>query len=177
VRVFSAIALPAVVRDHLAGALAMTGGTTGAPWDPVENWHITLGFYGEVPAARVEEISDAVAAVAARTPPFSLALAGAGTFRQDVCWIGVADPDRVLPGLAAAVRADFATSDQHAHNRFHVTISRSGRRAGLAGALAALAVYRGPTWTVDRLVVYRSDLGEGTAGHPLYTVLSEHPLG
>jgi len=184
VRVFSAIPLPEPVRDHLAGALAMVDHAnpavstpSSARWDPAANWHVTLGFYGDRPAQAVDDLIGGLASAARLTDRFELSLAGAGTFRQDVCWIGVADPARALPGLAERLREGYATPNQHAHNRFHVTIARAGRRSGLASAMAALSVYRGPAWTVDQIVLYRSDLGAGPGGHPLYTALAAYGLG
>jgi len=140
------------------------------------NWHVTLGFFGEQPESVVEELSADLRAAASGTPPFDLGLAGAGVFRHDVCWIGLSDPGGVLNPLAERVRATFATPHQHAQNRFHVTISRSGRNAALANTMAALSVYRGPMWTVPEITLFRSDLGEGPGGHSLYTPLATVPL-
>ena len=151
--------------------------TARDPWGPSENWHITLAFYGEQPAGRAAELTQLLQQVAAGVPPFRLNLAGAGVFRQDVCWIGVHDPAGRLPALADAVRGPYATADQHAQRRFHVTVSRNGRRDALGAQMAALTIYQGPAWTVDRLTLYRSDLGDGPGGHPLYTPLCDAPLG
>ncbi len=171
-RLFAAIALPPPVADHLAHALAMVAPTSRAarnPWLPSLNWHITLGFYGNQPEDIVPELTGHLARIAAQTAPFGLALAGAGVFRHDVCWIGLSDPAGALGALAEGVRGPYAVTDQHARNRFHVTVSRSGRSAGLGPAMMALSVYRGPEWQVGRIGLYRSELGEGIGGHPLYT--------
>ncbi|MDR0283532.1 MAG: RNA 2',3'-cyclic phosphodiesterase [Propionibacteriaceae bacterium] len=178
-RLFAGIALPAAQRDHLASALEMVRPPAHAarnPWEPSANWHVTLGFYGEQPDGMMDELADNLRLAAARTAPFTLALAGAGLFRHDVGWIGVTDPARALGPLAERVRGTYATLYQSTQNRFHVTVTRAGRQAGLAPTLAALAVYRGPEWTVGEITLFRSDLHEGIGGHPRYTVLATAQL-
>ena len=179
VRVFAAIGLPEDVRDHLAGALEMVAPpyTSRHPWSPSLNWHITMAFYGERPASVVEELTDGLQAAARRTAPFELALAGAGVFRHEVCWVGVSDQLDALGRLASQLRQSYATADQHTQNRFHVTVARAGRRTGWDRAMAALSVYRGPAWTVDAVTLYQSELGAGPEGHPRYTPLAEARLG
>ena len=178
-RVFVGIDLPQNVRDHLASALSMSFGPRAGrnPWIPSMNWHVTLGFFGEQPEGIVDDLTQNLAETARQTPPFDLNLSGAGTFRHDVCWIGVNDPANALGPLADKVRQTYATAHQHAQNRFHVTVSRSGRQSNLAHTMRALSVYQGPTWTVRDLVLYQSLLGEGPGGHPLYTPVSTMNLG
>ena len=147
------------------------------PWIPSMNWHVTLGFFGEQPEGATEELAEVLGAAARGTPSFELSLAGAGTFRHDVCWIGVSDPAGALGPLAEKVRGTRAVQDQHARNRFHVTVSRSGRQAGLGNIMAALSIYHGPAWTVHEISLFRSDLGGGVGGHPLYTPLATAQLG
>jgi len=141
------------------------------------NWHVTLSFYGEQPEGVIDELTSEVEHAARETQPFDLGLSGAGTFRHDVCWIGVSDPSNSLGPLADKVRQTYATGSQHSQNRFHVTISRTGRQANLAHTMRALSVYQGPMWTVTSITLYRSALGEGPAGHPLYTPVATIPLG
>jgi len=103
----------------------------------------------------------------------------------------------------AAAEAGF-WPDSNAGGRPHVTLARAsvhrgeqhrrgnrrgGRRggfeldgtdAGLANLEAwarALAIYRGPMWSVDTVSVVRSELGKGPGSSPLYSVLSALPLG
>ena len=178
-RVFAGIDLPQEVRDHLAGALAMVAPPGGGrnPWIPAMNWHITLGFFGEQPEAMVEELGRNLPGEIGRTRPFEISLAGAGVFRHNVCWVGVSDPCGQLGPLAEKVRQGYATDGQNTQNRFHVTISRAGRQADLKDLIAALSVYRSPVWTVQEVIIFRSNLGEGPAGHSLYTPLLRIPLG
>ncbi|MDR2895182.1 MAG: 2'-5' RNA ligase family protein [Propionibacteriaceae bacterium] len=131
-RVFAAIALSDAVRDHLARALSLAEptGVTRSPWIPSVNWHITLAFYGYHADDMTDELLEHLGAAAAQTDPFPVALAGAGVFHQDTCWVGVVDSTEALPTLAEASRGAYAGPPQHAINRFHVTVARAGRRSG-----------------------------------------------
>ena len=42
--------------------------------------------------------------------------------------------------------------------------------------VGALAVYEGPEWTVDALLLIASRPGEGRGGGPLYTAVAAFPL-
>jgi len=169
-RLFAAIRPPEAVLDHLTGALDALDRPRQQhnPWQPRANWHITLAFYGEVPAGLAPDIVQRLEAVARTAEPFRLRLAGAGIFNRDTCWVGVADPADVLAGLAERLRADLIQAGQHASHRFHLTLSRSGRRADLTPLMRALAVYSGPEWLADQIRLYNSDLGQGIGGDPRY---------
>ena len=180
VRLFAGIPLPQNVRDHVARALDMVHPAQRAarnPWIPSVNWHITLAFYGEQPEGMVDQLVENIQAAARETAPFELGLAGAGVFHQEVCWIGLSDSAEVLGPLAQKVRGSYTSGDQHTKNRFHLTVSRAGRHGGLADAMSALSVYRGPVWTADHICLFHSTLGQGVGGHPLYKVLARVPLG
>ncbi|MFM7689567.1 MAG: RNA 2',3'-cyclic phosphodiesterase, partial [Alphaproteobacteria bacterium] len=86
-RLFVALALPASLRAEIAG---LAGGIPGARWVPPENYHLTLRFIGEIEPWRAQEVDDALAAIRAR--PFTLQLAGVGTFekagRIQSLWVG-----------------------------------------------------------------------------------------
>ena len=178
-RLFVAIDLPPEVTDHLSRALEMVTPperTARSPWIPTENWHITLAFYGEQPDGALDEIRGYLDQVGNANPDLKLSLAGAGIFHHDTCWIGVHDEEGVLAPLAKHARGDYSTPHQHAENRFHVTISRAGRKANLKSAMAALAVYRGPSWIAHSIYLYESVLGEGPSGHPRYICKKASPL-
>lgn len=87
-RLFVGLDLPWETRQHLA---LLCGGVPGARWVPVENFHLTLRFIGEVPAHRAEEIDQALAAL--RGKGFGLVLTGVGTFAKagqvTALWVGV----------------------------------------------------------------------------------------
>jgi RNA 2',3'-cyclic 3'-phosphodiesterase len=109
------------------------------------NLHVTLKFLGQTEAARVEPIAEAISTVAARTPPFELAVRGLGAFptpaRPRIVWVGL-EPAAPLAALAADLDATLGTLGIPRESRpfaAHVTLGRmrEGRRnAALADALA-----------------------------------------
>ncbi|NMR20573.1 RNA 2',3'-cyclic phosphodiesterase [Cellulomonas fimi] len=166
-------------------------------WAPAEDRHVTLAFYGEVSAGAGEELEDGLARVAAARRPFELRLRGAGVFDRRVFWIGCGGDTAALGDLTAACVALGADvtgrTDDRVRSRSHLTVARvraqsRRRRAGperrggprrgaarhddgpddVTSLARALAVYEGPTWTVDEITLIRSRPGEGRAGGPAY---------
>jgi 2'-5' RNA ligase len=137
-------------------------------WVPPEQWHLTLAFYGEVNESRLDPLQDALERAAARTRPFGVRLAGAGTFpRQSakarVLWVGLDGEVDALRRLAdrcggAGRRARIAMEDRAF--RPHLTLARSRREAVDAADLAVrLASYQSQWWTVSSLRLVHSTLG------------------
>ncbi|SDC31413.1 RNA 2',3'-cyclic phosphodiesterase [Actinokineospora iranica] len=165
-RLFTALPLPDAAADHLAGQLADRLPTTpsGLRLIPREQWHITVGFYGEDdPNQRAARLHERVKNL--RAP--RLSLAGSGTF-SGVCWVGV---DTGGPALGALAEAADAAAGGHARYTPHLTVARCPKGSPLAEGMArALGDYRGPEWTAGELVLFRSELG--SAG-PVYTPVDQ----
>jgi 2'-5' RNA ligase len=184
-RVFAGLWPSPEVSEHLRSALvsavgvdpviAPGRGEDGVRWSAAECWHVTLAFYGDLGDGRVEDLAASLAQVAASADPFALHLTGAGVFAHRTLWTEVG-----------------ARQDERVRSRPHLTLgratpggpdrrrSRARRAAGPDPAdllVHALAVYRGPTWPVDELVLTASRPGEGRAGGPLYEHLGRWPLG
>src|ERR1043166_8238648 len=98
-RTFIAIEIPADLRaaviDHIKH-LRDKVPDVRASWSREDNLHLTLKFLGEVPVARIGDVSAAASAAARASGPFDLILAGPGVFptrgKPSVLWIGIADP-------------------------------------------------------------------------------------
>ncbi|MGA7147621.1 MAG: RNA 2',3'-cyclic phosphodiesterase, partial [Microbacterium sp.] len=60
--------------------------------------------------------------------------------------------------------------------RPHVTVARLRRPTEVTRWVRVLDGYSGPTWTVDRIALVASFLGEGSAKRPRYEVVEEFPL-
>ncbi|WP_431836951.1 RNA 2',3'-cyclic phosphodiesterase [Cellulomonas sp. Y8] len=204
-RVFAALWPTDEPRRHLASALRTAVGVDaehapgrspdGVRWTPAENWHVTLAFYGEVGEGRAELLAEHLAGVAADGRPFDLELAGAGVFAHRTLWAGVGGDVAAVQDLVAGCRdagdAVGARQDDRVRSRPHVTLGRvspqrgGNRRRDRASRapdpgdllVHALAVYRGPRWSVTELVLAESLPGEGRAGGPLYRPLGAWPLG
>jgi 2'-5' RNA ligase len=181
-RVFAAIVPPPTVLDQLELALGQVIGPRAGQWNPLvprASWHITLAFFGQVPAGHVPELASEFGQVVAGTEPFDLELAGAGSFAGRTAWIGVGGDNTALKALVSKVRALWpgpGDEDPGQSHRPHLTISRQALRSDLGDPLKALAIYRGPSWTVTTARLIESRLGEGVGGHARYVTLAEEPL-
>lgn len=202
---FAGFFLPRHVNDHLQMALESVSGAFpgssarhGRPalrWVSQEDRHLTLGFYGEVPAGAVEDLTTELETVAAATPAQSLRLRGAGVFTGRTLWAGVQEQgagehsngSSPLISLMRAVeqtgddyRRDAGRAQPRERRRAHVTLARTrDRRRGEAEArhrAEALAVYEGPSWTADTVHLVHSELGAGKSGAPRYSTIAELPL-
>ncbi|MDX6199027.1 MAG: 2,3-cyclic 3-phosphodiesterase [Actinomycetota bacterium] len=143
------------LREHLASV------RTSTP----DQWHVTLAFLGDVPAA--EPLYDGLTAAAAGHEPFSLRLAGSGRFGPRATWVGVAGDIARLHSLARHVqdvcRAEGVSLEDRPY-RPHLTVGGVDPRA--------LSSYEGPAWRVSQLELVHSVLGK----RALHTVLRAFPL-
>ena len=143
------------LREHLASA------RTSNP----EQWHVTLAFLGDVPTA--EPLYDGLRRAAAAHEPFSLRLAGSGTFGRRATWVGVGGDVVHLHALAkhvqAACRAAGVPLEERRY-RPHLTVGRVDPRA--------LSSYDGPDWPVRQVELVHSVLGQRV----VHTVLEAFPL-
>jgi 2'-5' RNA ligase len=104
---------------------------TGVSWVAPANLHLTLKFLGDVEEARMETISTALAAAAARAAAFEMVVRGLGAFpsatRPRVIWAGVAADPASLPSIARAVEEMLGAAGFPAEARpfaGHVTLGR-----------------------------------------------------
>ncbi|MCL1841975.1 MAG: RNA 2',3'-cyclic phosphodiesterase [Propionibacteriaceae bacterium] len=193
-RLFAAVIPPTACLDHLATALGMLGADLRPAWLPRDNWHLTTAFYGEVPDGLAAALAQDWPQRGRDLVPFEAALAGAGMFAHRTAWIGAQVDDAAWRRLTRALAPSVLGLDDREHqerNRPHLTIARAGaapRNAprgrpsptgadGVAAAVAALAVYRGPSWTVTEVGLFASALGRGEGGHPRYTRLATAHFG
>ncbi|ROS28258.1 RNA 2',3'-cyclic phosphodiesterase [Cellulomonas sp. PhB150] len=174
-----------------------SGLSSALRWSARETWHLTAAFYGDLPDGAAPGLTADLAALATGVQPYSLRLHGAGVFAHRTLWVGVGGDVTAQRQLTAACvdagEAAGAWPDQRARDRPHLTVARvrpgSGppRRRGSSSASApagrrgpgadedaaailvhALAVYDGPTWQVDELLLVESRPGAGRGGGPLY---------
>lgn len=99
-RLFAAVPLPEPARGEVAQLLGrLRQSPLPVRWVPDEGVHLTLKFFGEVVAERLEVIEEAVRFAATGTGALALRLAGLGAFpspaRPKVLWLGLESP----PGL------------------------------------------------------------------------------
>jgi len=188
-RLFAAIDPPPEVCEELhAWWEAASGELDAGEWRdvPPRNWHLTLAFFGEVAGDEVDDLAEALAECAARTPPLPLCGNGMGAFprlsRPRVFWAGIDDADASgrLRKLARCCRlAGHATVRKHGGQdspfRGHLTLARARSFAtGLAPELlAGMPPLPEFEWQATQFNLYSSILlPEG----PKYRVLEEFEL-
>jgi 2'-5' RNA ligase len=166
IRLFVALTLPADVRRRLA---ALCSGVSGARWQRLDQFHLTLRFIGEVDEATGREIAEALDQVA--ITPFPLAIAGVGSFgdrrRPQVLWAGVR-PEPELERLQGRIESTLQRAGLPAERRKyqpHVTLARL--RDGHAGRVAEFLTGNGgfalPPFIVQGFTLYSSFLSHSGA--------------
>ncbi|HVT21474.1 MAG TPA: RNA 2',3'-cyclic phosphodiesterase [Mycobacteriales bacterium] len=182
-RLFVAVDPPAAERVRLVDWLASANlETARLRLTPSDQWHLTLSFYGETPAAVVPELAERLARAAQRSPEMSLQLAGTGSFPADpararVLWVGVDGDTAALSRLAdrtSAAGRRAGLDIEVRRYRAHVTIARPRHGAiDLTDTLAALPPYTGQPWRATTIRLVRSHLGPPVR----HELLEEFPLG
>ena len=185
IRAFLAIDLPASLRPGLARVqdeLKKCG--ADVKWVPVGNVHLTLKFFGQIPEAKVLDITRAAGEIARWQPPFTLKVAGAGAFPSNknprVVWLGVHGDLDALAGFFRQLEAAFAGLGFPPEDRAfspHLTLGRVRSPAGrteLARCLATLPAAECAAFQVNEIILFRSNLSPQGA---TYLPLKVMPLG
>lgn len=187
IRCFVAASPDATTREQIGRAQArLAARLTGfdVRWTALEQVHVTLRFFGHIPAERVEAVTKALHEAASGFPPMTLAIENAGCFpswqRPQVIWFGLGGDEAVLERLQAAVERTTGALAQHSEARKfhpHLTIGRmktDGRRGRQAGeVLQSAAVGRIAEWPVNEIVLMQSQLSPSGSQ---YTGLAAIPL-
>jgi RNA 2',3'-cyclic 3'-phosphodiesterase len=176
-RVFAALELPPELQRQLAevqtGFRALMPGDC-VRWVRPEGIHLTLKFYGEVPAEQVSEIEAGLSRAAALADPIHVSIGGLGVFpnprRPQVIWTAVQGDLSPLQGLQAAVdREALALGFKPEARAFtpHLTLGRvraaikAPEQERLIQALAEARVPRLGAFYAGHLSLMRSELGAG----------------
>ena len=179
-RLFAAVVPPADVVAELEAQVGPLRDHV-LRWTTPDAWHLTLAFFGEVGDERLPDLGARLARAARRRSPMELGLVGAGRFDGRALWMGCAGDVAVLRDLARSLRAAGrrvgASADEERRFRPHVTLARSSRPLNLRPYVAALAGYKGRTWTARDVALVRSELGMGDHRRPRYQTVSTFGLG
>jgi 2'-5' RNA ligase len=157
-RLFVAVYPPGEVCWDLRRRL-IDAGPRGVRLTPVDRWHITLAFLGEVSEQRLAEVEQALDPVAVPKGT-ELRLRGGGRFgrgRSSALWAGV---DGELAELHADIRERLRAADLPCDDRPftpHLTVAY----ADDPRLRATLDAYVGPAWPLDGTALVRSVPGEG----------------
>jgi 2'-5' RNA ligase len=183
---FVAVVPPDEAVDHLDAFLDARRAAAPFRWAAREQLHLTLAFLADVPDRKLDDLVERLGRAATRRTGFEAVVAGGGSFpnvaRARVLWAGL-DLDehgqeelgRMATGArAAANRAGIAVDGQRF--RPHLTVARLGHPEDVTSWVRLLDAYRGPSWTVDRLTLVASYLGEGPRRRPRYELVDDFRL-
>ena len=155
-------------------------------WTLAEQLHVTLAFLPAVPDRALDDLVERLGRAGARRTPFEVRIAGGGAFpdaaRSKLLYAGLdltetarTELDRAATGArAAATRAGVEVDGQRF--RPHVTVARINRPTDTTRWVRLLDAYAGPMFTVDRIALVASHLGEGPRNRPRYEVVEELAL-
>ncbi|MDV9169740.1 RNA 2',3'-cyclic phosphodiesterase [Streptomyces sp. W16] len=181
-RLFAALLPPEDVLAQLGAVvdeLQVLPGADGLRWTSRRGWHFTLAFYGEVDEDVVPELSAGLARTARRTEPFGLTVRGGGQFGDGrALWAGVEGDVSALRQLAEHCE-EAAVAGEHRRYRAHLTVARSREATDVRPYLDRLDDFAGRPWTVDELVLVRSNLPRsGVSGEqPRYEAVGRWGFG
>lgn len=176
IRLFTAIALPPGIGE---GLLSRQHGIEGARWRPLEAFHITLRFIGEVPENVADDLDEALMKIEA--PAFDLTLAGVGHFGEGAdihaVWAGVEESAplrRLQKANESAARAAGLKPETRVYAP-HVTLAYLKRPAvpEVGAWIQSHNLLKSPSFHVDRFGLYSSwRTSEGSA----YRLERAYPL-
>jgi 2'-5' RNA ligase len=139
IRAFIAVPLPGSLLDELTSLqrrLKRCVPERSVRWVRPEGIHLTLKFLGDTPVDKLEQIEQALAAVARNAPSCVFTVGELGCFpnprRPRVVWVGVQEPTGRLAAVQDAVEEVMAPLGYKPEGRGfnpHLTLGRIGRRA------------------------------------------------
>ncbi|WP_420836044.1 RNA 2',3'-cyclic phosphodiesterase [Paenibacillus fonticola] len=143
-------------------------------WVHPADYHITLQFLGDTPAAQVKSIMDSLQEAAGKASPFRLSASGIGTFGQPsrprVLWSGVEGDISSLTHLhrlVTAANAKLGFVPEVRPYAPHITLARKySEDEKLGHPLDNKEFYFGD-WTNDTIMLYRTRVTES----PMYEVV------
>lgn len=185
IRTFIAFRLPDQIKNSLAEAqenLLESG--IRAKYIPTQNMHLTLKFIGDMDQRQIPEIGEIMAACTRDVPPTKLSCRGIGAFPNiklpRVVWAGLGGDTEILESLhnnLDRMLADLGLPRENRKFQGHLTLARlkggKGDAKKLEHAMAGLTGFETEPFTVDRLVLFQSELlPEG----PIYTEIFSAPM-
>lgn len=159
IRLFAALSLP---PDAGTALQPRQTGIDGARWRPLEAFHVTLRFFGEVREDVARDLDGELARIAVR--PFDIVLNGAGSFADGddihAVWAGVQDTPaltRLAEACERAARRAGLAPDKRRY-RPHVTLAylRRPDPAEVGAWIQANNLLQSPPIRIDRFGLYSS---------------------
>ena len=179
-RLFVAVTVPEGVKAKMVEAQAELRRVLpqrSVRWARREQFHLTLRFLGDVEAARLEALGEAIRAACRGFGALHLRAERVGFFPDlrypRVAWVGVQDQAEQLPRLQQTVEAateGFTTEEKEERFTGHITLARikgikrpEAEALGKAGAGMAGRLFG--QWTAYQIGLMRSELLPQGARH------------
>lgn len=184
-RLFLALPVPGHVRAEfrrLQQELRPFLPSRSVRWARADQFHLTLKFLGNVPAAHTGELIEAVREICATTPPIPLRAEGTGFFPNHraprVFWAGIAGEDHLLfdfqHRLETAARR-FSEKPETMAFAAHVTLARfqTVARPDVEKIISRARMFRDfGQWTADHVDLVRSTLSPFGATHAIFATFA-----
>ena len=179
-RLFIAVTIPEEIKAKMEEAQAELRRALperGVRWARREQFHLTLRFLGDVEAARVEALGEAIRAACRGFAALHLRAERVGFFPDlrypRVVWAGVQDHAEQLPRLQQSVDVatrDFTTEQKEERFAGHVTLARikgikRPEAEALGKAAAGMAERLFGQWSAHKVELMRSELLPQGAQH------------
>ena len=176
-RLFAALPVPEETGQDLK---RFQKGVPGARWRPLENLHLTLRFFGDIPETRAEDLDAELASIS--VPPFTMRLRGADWFGKAdprALWIGVEAPEALVRLQEKCERAARRAGLDPEPRKFtpHVTLAYlRGTPVEKVNRFAQrLAGFATEPWQATHFSLYSSWITRGDAN--IYEAEADYPLG
>jgi len=187
-RLFIAIAVPPDVQQEIGriqGQLQRSVPPGAIRWTRPDQFHVTLKFLGDVPAAQVAALEKSVSGACAGFPTLHLSADGVGFFpieqKPRVIWAGTGDQEGQLAELHRRIDQavePFAPEGKPQRFAGHITLGRfkPGHHAAIRPLLERATVHRTRhfgDWQAGEVEIVRSELTSTGAKH---TPLAAYPF-
>ena len=187
IRSFVSIPVPGVVTSAAAKIIKkLKPLDSGIKWVPLDNFHLTLKFLGEVDNVEIPAVCKAIRRVTDQIEPFELRFVGTGGFpnadKPRILFIGVGDPTGQLVRMVGDMEKEFADlgfkpepRDYTPHLTLGRTRSNSRRADGeLVDAMRSMNVNEIGEMVVEEVQLMASFLDKSG---PTYQVMATIELG
>lgn len=186
IRIFTALPLSDLIRTLIFSHIpTWQASLSFERWVHTLDWHITLHFIGEIHPSKLADVELAMRNAVSELSPFPLSLTNLGVFgraeRPSVLWLGLDGNMKSLQllhkALGAALMASTGYTPESRPFKPHITLARKYASletcsSAILHQSSALIQQHSTAFTIDRIVLYRTHLGQS----PMYEEIFSSPL-
>lgn len=169
VRAFIACDIPDIILEKISSVQErLKGLDADVTWAKTGGIHITLKFLGAIEESYIDKVAAVIEEASEGQTPFEISIKGSGAFpnlkNARVIWIGVEDGAKALSKLQQGLDdrlKGLGFEPEEREFRPHLTLGRVKGPRGkerLSAAVSELKEIEIGSFTVDRLILYKSEL-------------------